>query len=74
VAIGRWLGAGDKIGFRLSQHLLVWAFLPVPAFHASVIWGGSITSPVRWAHFHYMVDSNGQVTEARRLPYPGPST
>ena len=74
LAIGWRLGSRDGIGFRLSQHLLVWAFLPVPAFHASVIWAGSVTSPVRWAHFRYMVDRNGQVMEATRLPYPGPLT
>jgi cellulose synthase/poly-beta-1,6-N-acetylglucosamine synthase-like glycosyltransferase len=74
LAIGRRLGASDGIGFRLSQHLLVCTILPAPAFHASVIWAGSVTSPVRWAHFRYMVDRNGQVTKATRLPYPGPLT
>ena len=74
LAIGRRLGAPDRFGFRLSQHILAWAILPAPAFHASVIWGGSVISPVRWAHIRYMVDRKGHVIEATRLPYPGSST
>jgi hypothetical protein len=69
LAIGEKLGAADGIGFRLSQHLLAWTILPAPAFHASVIWGGFVTSPVRWAHIRYMVDKRGRVTEVARRPH-----
>jgi len=69
LAIGRKLGVRDGIAFRVSQHLLVWTILPVPAFHASVIWGGVVTSPVRWAHTRYVVDRRGRVTGVTRQPY-----
>lgn len=69
LAIGRKLGAADRIGFRLSQHLLAWAILPVPVFHASVIWGGFVTSPVLWAHIRYVVDRTGQVIAVVRRPH-----
>jgi hypothetical protein len=69
LAIGKRLKAADNVGFRLSQHLLAWTVLPAPAFHASVIWGGFVTSPVLWAHIRYIVDKTGQVIEVARRPY-----
>jgi Glycosyl transferase family 21 len=69
LAIGRKLDAHDGIGLRLAQHLLVWTILPAPAFHASVIWGGVITSPVVWRHVRYVVDKTGQVVDITRRPY-----
>jgi cellulose synthase/poly-beta-1,6-N-acetylglucosamine synthase-like glycosyltransferase len=69
LAAGKRLGVSDGIGIRLLQHLLVWATLPIPAFHASVIWGGVVTSPVRWAHIRYVVDKTGRVTDVARRPY-----
>ena len=69
LAVGKRLGVAEPIGFRLSQHLLVWLILPVPGFHASVIWGGFVSSPVRWAHIHYLVDRSGRVVEVMRRPH-----
>lgn len=69
LAIGRKLGTPDRIGFRLSQHLLAWAFLPAQIFHASVIWGGVVSSPVVWRHIRYRVDGAGRVIEVARRPY-----
>ena len=69
LAVGKRLGVAEPIGFRLSQHLLVWLILPVPGFHASVIWGGFVSSPVRWAHIHYLVDRRGRVVEVMRRPH-----
>jgi cellulose synthase/poly-beta-1,6-N-acetylglucosamine synthase-like glycosyltransferase len=69
LAIGKKLGATDVIGFRLSQHILAWTILPAVAFHASVIWGGLVTSPVRWAHICYIVDRTGKVIDVARQPY-----
>jgi len=69
LAISRKLGVTDAIGFRLAQHLLVWTILPTPLFHASVIWGGAITSPVVWRHVRYAVDKTGQVIDVARRPY-----
>lgn len=69
LAAGRRLGVTDGVGFRLSQHLLVWLVLALPAFHASVIWGGLAASRVRWAHIRYAVDRRGRVTEAARRPH-----
>src|SRR5205823_8156508 len=69
LAIGRKLGVADGIGFRLAQHLLVWTILPAPVLHASVIWGGAITSPVVWRHVRYVVDKTGQVIDVARRPY-----
>jgi len=69
LAIGRKLGVADGIGFRLAQHLLVWTILPAPVFHASVIWGGAVTSPVVWRHARYIVDKTGQVIGVARRPY-----
>jgi hypothetical protein len=69
LAISRKLGVVDGIGFRLTQHLIVWAILPAPLFHASVIWGGAVTSPVVWRHVLYVVDKTGQVVDAVRRPY-----
>jgi hypothetical protein len=69
LAIGRKLGIPDGIGFRLAQHLLVWTILPAPTFHASVIWGGAVTSPVAWRHVRYVVDKTGQVINVARRPY-----
>jgi hypothetical protein len=70
LAAGRRLGVSDSLGFRLSQHLLVWLVLPLPVFHASVIWGGLAASRVRWAHIRYAVDRRGRVTGATRRPHP----
>src|SRR5262249_22686784 len=69
LAIGRKLGVRDGIGFVGLQHLLVWAILPVPSFHASVIWSSIVTSPVVWRHVRYLVDRNGQVNGVFRRPY-----
>ncbi len=69
LAIGRKLGVTDGIGFRLAQHLLAWTILPAPMFHASVIWGGAVTSPVVWRHVRYVVDKTGQVVDVARRPY-----
>jgi hypothetical protein len=70
LAISRKLGISDGIGFRASQHLLAWTLLPGPLFHASVIWGGIVTSPVVWRHVRYLVDRTGQVTGVARRPHP----
>jgi cellulose synthase/poly-beta-1,6-N-acetylglucosamine synthase-like glycosyltransferase len=67
--IGNRLGCRDCIGFRPAQHLLVWTVLAAPLFHASVIWGGSITSPVVWRHIRYIVDKAGRVTAVARRPH-----
>jgi hypothetical protein len=69
LAISRKLGVTDGVGFRLAQHLLVWTILPAPMFHASVIWGGAITSPVVWRHVRYVVDKTGRVIDVTRRPY-----
>jgi hypothetical protein len=69
LGIGRKLDCADGIGFRLAQHLLVWTILPAPVFHASVIWGGFVTSPVVWRHVRYIVDKTGQVVDVTRGPY-----
>jgi cellulose synthase/poly-beta-1,6-N-acetylglucosamine synthase-like glycosyltransferase len=69
LAISSKLGVTDGVGFRLAQHLLVWTILPGPMFHASVIWGGAITSPIVWRHVRYAVDKTGQVTGVARRPY-----
>jgi len=69
LAIGEKLGAADRIDFRISQHILAWTILPTPAFHASVVWGGLVTSPVVWAHIRYIVDKTGQVIEVARRPH-----
>jgi hypothetical protein len=69
LAIGRRLGAANGMGLRLAQHLLVWAILPAPVFHASVIWGGLVTSPVVWRHVRYVVDRTGRVIDVVRRPY-----
>jgi hypothetical protein len=69
LAIGRKLGAAEGMGLRLAQHLLVWAILPAPVFHASVIWGGLVTSPVVWRHVRYVVDRTGRVIDVVRRPY-----
>jgi len=70
LAISRKLGISDGIGFRASQHLLAWTLLSGPLFHASVIWGGIVTSPVVWRHVRYLVDRTGQVTGVARRPHP----
>jgi hypothetical protein len=69
LAVGKRLGVAEPIGFRLSQHLLVWLILPLPGFHASVIWGGFVSSPVQWAHIRYRVDRRGRVTDVMRRPH-----
>jgi cellulose synthase/poly-beta-1,6-N-acetylglucosamine synthase-like glycosyltransferase len=74
LAIGKKLGAADEIGVRAYQHLFAWATLPTSAFHASVIWGGFVTSPVLWAHVRYSVDSAGKVIDVARRPYLEPPT
>jgi hypothetical protein len=68
-AISRKLGVTDGIGFRVAQHLLAWTILAGPMFHASVIWGGAVTSPVVWRHVRYAVDNTGQVIDVARRPY-----
>ena len=70
LAISRKLGISDGIGFRASQHLLAWTLLSGPLFHASVIWGGIVTSPVVWRHVRYLVNRTGQVTGVARRPHP----
>jgi hypothetical protein len=67
--ISRRLGIADPIGFRVAQHMLVWSILPAPLFHASVIWGGALTSPVVWRHIRYAVDKRGRVVAVSRQPY-----
>src|SRR5216683_7600566 len=69
LAIGEKLGEADRIGFRISQHILAWTILPTPGFHASVVWGGVVTSPVVWAHIRYIVNRTGQVIEVARRPH-----
>jgi cellulose synthase/poly-beta-1,6-N-acetylglucosamine synthase-like glycosyltransferase len=69
LAISRKLGVTDGIGFRLAQHLIAWTILPAPMFHASVIVGGAVTSPVVWRHVRYVVDKTGQVIDVVRRPY-----
>src|SRR5262249_19250314 len=69
LTIGKRLGVPDRVGFRLCQHLLTWTILPFPGFHASVIWGGCITSSVVWAHIRYAVDNKGSVIEVTRRPH-----
>jgi hypothetical protein len=69
LTIGRKLGVTDGIGFHLAQHLLGWTILAGPMFHASVIWGGAVTSPVIWRHVRYVVDNTGQVIDVARRPY-----
>ena len=73
LAIGRKLGAPDRIGFRLLQHLLAWTILPAQVFHASVVWGGFVTSPVVWRHVRYIVDRTGHVIDISRGPHPDQS-
>jgi hypothetical protein len=68
-AIGSRLGVADRKGARLLQHLLTWLIVPLPAVHASMIWGGRMTSPVRWAHIRYHVDRRGRVTGTARQPH-----
>jgi Glycosyl transferase family 21 len=72
--IGRKLHAADGMSLRLAQHLLVWAILPAPVFHASLIWGGFVTSPVVWRHVRYVVDGTGRVIDVIRRPYSDRST
>lgn len=69
LAIGRKLDAADSIGFRVAQHLLIWTILPASLFHATVIWGAFVTSPVVWRHIRYVVDKTGRVIEVVRRPY-----
>jgi hypothetical protein len=73
LTIGKRLGATDGTGLRLAQHLLAWTILPAAGFHASVIWGGFVTSPVVWRHIRYIVDKTGQVIDATRRPHSDPS-
>jgi hypothetical protein len=69
VAISRRLEVIDGTGFRFVQHLLAWTILPVPAFHATLIWAGYLASPVVWRHVRYVVDRTGRVTGVSRRPY-----
>ena len=69
MAIGRRLDVADPVGTRLRQHLLTWMIVPLPAVHASMIWNGLVTSPVRWAHIRYLVDRRGQITGIIREPH-----
>ena len=69
LAISQKLGVADGVGFRLAQHFLVWTILPAAVFHASVIWGGAVTSPVVWRHVRYVVDKTGRVIDVSRRPY-----
>jgi hypothetical protein len=69
MAIGQRLEVADHLRMRLRQHLLIWMIVPLPAVHASMIWGALVTSPVRWAHVHYLVDRRGQVTGMTRQPH-----
>jgi len=55
----------DPPGFALAQHLLVWATLPLAAFHASVVWAAAVRSPVAWAHVRYTI-RRGRVVAASR--------
>lgn len=68
-AIGARLDVADDLRARLLQHLLSWMIVPIPVVHASMIWGGLVTSPVRWAHIRYVVDRRGQVTGTVRQPH-----
>jgi hypothetical protein len=69
LTIGKRLGATDGTGLHLAQHLLAWTILPAVGFHASVIWGGFVTSPVVWRHIRYIVDKTGQVIDVTRRPH-----
>jgi len=69
LAIGRKLDCRDAIGCRLVQHLLVWTIFPGAVFHASVIGGGFVTSPVAWRHIRYVVDKTGRVIDVARRPH-----
>jgi len=73
LTIGKRLGATDGTGLHLAQHLLAWTILPAVGFHASVIWGGFVTSPVVWRHIRYIVDKTGQVIDVTRRPHPDQS-
>ena len=64
-AIGRRLAVVDPPGFALAQHLLVWATLPLAAFHASLVWAAAVRSPVAWAHVRYTI-RRGRVVAASR--------
>ncbi len=64
-AIGRRLGVADPPGFAPAQHLLVWATLPLAAFHASLVWAAAVRSPVAWAHVRYTI-RRGRVVGASR--------
>jgi Glycosyl transferase family 21 len=72
-AIGRRLGGADPAALTLVFHLLVWAFLPIAAFHASAVWAALAYSPVAWAHVRYRVDRRGRVIGAcRAAPFSRP--
>ena len=65
-AISRRLAVIDQSGLVLAQHLLIWATLPLAAFHASLVWAAALRSPVVWAHVRYAVDNHGRVVGALR--------
>ncbi len=69
MAIGNRLGAPDKAGFRLAQHSLAWTILPLPAFHAGLIWSGFVWTPIDWGHVRYLVDASGKVVSVLRHPH-----
>jgi hypothetical protein len=66
-AIGRRLGVADPAGLVATQHLLVWATLPLAAFHASLVWAAAVRSPVTWAHVRYTI-RRGRVVGASHQP------
>jgi Glycosyl transferase family 21 len=69
LAIGRRIGAADRLSSRILEHLLIWAVLPSVGFYVSVIWGSAFASQVRWAHVRYTLDRSGRVVTARRYPF-----
>jgi cellulose synthase/poly-beta-1,6-N-acetylglucosamine synthase-like glycosyltransferase len=69
MTIGKRLGVTDGTGLHIAHHLLAWTILPAAGFHASVIWGGFVTSPVVWRHIRYIVDKTGRVIDVTRRPH-----
>lgn len=67
--IGSQLGAIDPRGFTFAYHFVVWSTLPIAAFHAGAIWASARRSPVTWGHVRYVVNADGQVTNAERSPH-----
>jgi hypothetical protein len=71
LGVGRRLGVVDPVAFVMAQHVLVWSFLTIAAFHAAAVWAGFFYSPMVWAHVRYRIDRQGQVVSAVRSPYGG---